>query len=93
VWNDVSRYIDAVQTRIEKIGDRYGLVLPKELLEACGFGFEATVTVQDHNLIVSPAPQQSRQGWAEALQSIPQSELDRDFEELRDAKWLPNDPF
>ena len=41
-----------MQTKIEKIGDAFGLLLPKELLDACGFGQEATVTVEDKTLIL-----------------------------------------
>ena len=72
-----------VQAKIEKVGDGFGLLLPKELLDACGFGSEATVTVQDKTLVVSPGPQRAREGWAEALRAIPQEELDRDFAELQ----------
>lgn len=72
-----------VQTKIEKVGDGFGLLLPKELLEACGFGTEATVTVQNSTLIITPGPQKTRAGWAEAIQAIPQQQLDRDFEELQ----------
>lgn len=57
--------------------------LPKELLEACGFGAEVTVTAQNCTLLVSPGPEKARQGWAEALRAIPLAELDRDFEELQ----------
>ena len=80
-----------MQTRIEKIGDGFGLLLPKELLEACGFGAEVTVTVQNSTLIVSPGPQKARQGWAEALRAIPQAELDRDFEELQSFREAPDE--
>jgi antitoxin component of MazEF toxin-antitoxin module len=80
-----------VQTKIEKIGDGFGLLLPKELLEACGLGAEVTVTVQNSTLIVSPGPQKSRQGWAEALRAIPQAELDRDFEELQSFRDAPHE--
>jgi len=78
-----------MQTRIQKIGDGLGLVLPKELLETCGFGGKATVTVRDKTLVVSPEPRQSREGWAEALAAIPQVELDRDFDELRSFREAP----
>ncbi len=78
-----------MQTKIEKIGDGFGLLLPKELLEACGFGAEATVTVQNRTLIVSPGPQKARPGWAEALRAIPEAELDRDFEELQSFREAP----
>jgi hypothetical protein len=36
-----------VQTTIEKVDDGFSLLLPKELLDACGFGREATVTVEN----------------------------------------------
>jgi antitoxin component of MazEF toxin-antitoxin module len=80
-----------VQTKIEKIGDGFGLLLPKELLEACGLGAEVTVTVQNSSLIVSPGTNQARQGWAEALEAIPQAELDRDFEELQSFRDTPGE--
>jgi antitoxin MazE len=80
-----------VQTKIEKIGDGFGLLLPKELLEECGLGTEVTVTVQNHALIVSPAARQAREGWATALQAIPQAELDRDFIELQSFRDAPDE--
>ncbi len=84
-------YITGVQAKIERIGDRFGLVLPKELLDACGFGSEATVTVQDKTLVVSPGPRRAREGWPEALAQIPQEELDRDFRELQAFRETPNE--
>ncbi len=80
-----------MQTKIQKIGDGFGVLLPKELLETCGFGSEVTVTVQNSTLIVSPVPQKARQGWAEALGAIPQAELDRDFEELQSFREAPDE--
>lgn len=80
-----------MQAKIEKIGDGFGLVLPKELLDACGFGNEATVTVQNRTLIVSPGPRRAREGWAEALARIPQAELDRDFAELAEFRETPHE--
>ena len=84
-------YICSVQAKIERIGDRFGLVLPKELLDACGFGSEATVTVQDKTLVVSPSPRRAREGWAEALARIPQEELDRDFAQLQAFRETPDE--
>ena len=81
----------AVQAKIEKVGDGFGLLLPKELLDACGFGSEATVTVQDKTLVVSPGPWRAREGWAEALRAIPQEELDRDFAELQSFRETPHE--
>src|SRR5436305_1372855 len=59
-----------MQAKIEKIGDQFGLMLPGDLLQACGFGTEATVTVQDKALVVTPAPKKIRAGWAEAAQQM-----------------------
>jgi antitoxin MazE len=80
-----------VQTKIEKIGDGFGLLLPKELMEECGFGVEVTVTVQNSTLVVSPGPQRVRQGWAEALRAIPQTELDRDYQQLQSFRDAPDE--
>lgn len=80
-----------MQAKIEKIGDGFGLILPKELLDACGFGSEATVTVQDKSLIVTPQPQRARDDWEEAISRIPQEAIDRDFEELKEFREMPNE--
>lgn len=80
-----------MQAKIEKIGDGFGLILPKELLDACGLGSEATVTVEDKSLIVTAGPRRAREGWEEAVRNIPQEAIDRDFEELRDFRELPNE--
>lgn len=79
-----------MQTKIEKIGEGFGLLLPKELLDACGFGSEATVMLQDKTLVVSPGPRRAREGWGEALRAIPQTALDRDFAELKDWEKTPD---
>ena len=80
-----------MQAKIEKIGDGFGLLLPRELIEACGFGTEATVTVQNKTLVVAPRPRRPREGWAEALRAIPQEELDRDFAELQAFRETPDE--
>lgn len=72
------------------MGDGFGLLLPKELLDACGFGTEATVKVQDKTLVISPSPHRAREGWAEALRAIPEQELERDFEELQAFREAPH---
>ena len=79
-----------MRTKIEKIGGGFGLLLPKELLAACGFGSEAIVTVRDKELIVAPTPRRPREGWEEALRAIPQAELDRDFAELEALRETPS---
>jgi antitoxin component of MazEF toxin-antitoxin module len=80
-----------VRTKIKRIGDRFSLLLPKELLEACGFGSEATVTVRDKSLIVTPQPSRARAGWSEALARIPQEVLGRDLAELEGFREAPDE--
>lgn len=80
-----------MQAKIEKIGDGFGLLLPKELLEACGFGSEATIRVENRTLVVTAGPRRAREGWAEALRAIPQVELDRDFAELQAFRETPHE--
>jgi antitoxin component of MazEF toxin-antitoxin module len=80
-----------MQAKIEKIGDGFGLLLPRELIEACGFGTEATVTVQNKTLVVSPQPRRPRKGWVEALRVIPQEQLDRDLAALQSFRETPDE--
>ncbi len=80
-----------MQAKIEKIGDQFGLMLPPELVRACGFGSEATVTLQDRKLVVTASRSEAREGWAEALRAIPQEELDRDYTELQSFRETPHD--
>jgi len=79
-----------MQTRIEKIDDNLGLILPKELLDSCGFREVATVTVHNNTLVVSPSPRRAREGWDAALKNISQAELDRDFEQLQAFRETPH---
>lgn len=69
--------------KIERFGNSLGLILPKELMDACGFDSEAIVTVRERELIVTPPPRRAREGWAEAIRAIPEEQLDHDFEELK----------
>lgn len=80
-----------MRAKIEKVGEGFALHLPKDLIEACGFGGEATVRVENHTLIVTADRRRAREGWAERLRAIPQEELDRDFAELQDFRDSPED--
>jgi hypothetical protein len=80
-----------VQAKIEKIGERFGLILPKEVLDACGFGSEANVRIQEKALIVTANPLPGRDDWEEAIRIIPQELIDRDFDELSDFREMRNE--
>jgi antitoxin component of MazEF toxin-antitoxin module len=59
-----------MKTKIEKLGHGFGLLVPKELLDACGFGREATVTGENKTLIVTPGTRRVREGWAVAARQM-----------------------
>lgn len=63
--------------------------MPKELLDACGFGQEASITVKGGHLIVAPTLRPDREGWEEAVSAIPQGDLDRDFAEMMAFRETP----
>lgn len=79
-----------MQAKIIKVGSQFGLIVPKEILDACGFGQEASITVKGGMLIVAPSSRQPREGWEEALSAIPQRDLDRDFAELAALRETPH---
>ncbi len=85
--HDAFWYLAAMQTKIEKIGDGFGLLLPKELLDICGIGEEATVIVQNRTLIVAAPNWRPRQGWDEALKRLAVSGEDESEDEETLAYW------
>ncbi len=78
-----------MQAKIEKMGDGFGLMLPKELLDACGIGDgeEATVIVQNRTLIVAAQDWRPRQGWDEALKRADASSADEGEDQETLAHW------
>ena len=76
-----------MQIKIEKMGDGFGLLLPRELLDACGIGEKATVIVQNRTLIVASPNWRPRQGWDEAMQRASASMADEREDEETLARW------
>jgi len=76
-----------MQAKIEKVGDGVGLILPKELLDACGIGEEANVVVQNRTLSVAAQDWRPRQGWEEALKRAAASATDEGEDEQTLAHW------
>jgi hypothetical protein len=59
------------------------------VLAQCPLGEAVDVSVVPGGVLVKPAGRKPREGWAEALATIPPAELDRDFEELRAVREMP----
>jgi len=64
---------------IVRIGNSRGVRLPKAMLEQCGFGDEAELSVEGRKLVLAPADA-PRAGWAAAFAADP--------DDGSDAEWL-----
>ncbi len=80
-----------MQTKTILINGKKAVPIPDEVLEQCPLGEEVDVSVVQGGVLVSATTRKPRDGWAEALQNISQAELDRDHEELRDFREMPDD--
>src|SRR5258708_3284113 len=78
-----------MQAKIEKIGDGFAMLLPKELLDACGISEEATVIIQNRTLIVAAPNWRPRQGWDDALKCFGAAATEEDEQTLAHWASLP----
>ncbi len=53
-------------TNIIRIGDSSAIIIPKIVIEQCGFNDKVKLQVKDRELIITPA-RKPREGWAEAF--------------------------
>jgi len=56
-----------MQVKLVKIGNSYGVRLPKAVIDACEFSSDLDLTVKGKSVVLS-AEKQPRQGWQEAIQ-------------------------
>jgi len=54
-----------METKITKIGNAQGIIIPKNIIEQCKFKEIVRLEVKDNCLVVSH--QNPRQGWEEAI--------------------------
>jgi hypothetical protein len=78
-----------VQTKTILIDGRKAVPIPDAVLRQCPLGEDVDVSAVAEGVLVKPAGHKPRSGWAEAIRRIPQSELDRDFEDLRGVRETP----
>ena len=62
-----------MKTAIRKLGNSQGVIIPKPILAQVGLVDEAVMTIENHALVLRPAPQSRREGWAEASRRIAES--------------------
>ena len=56
-----------MKVKITKIGNSQGIIIPKTIIEECGFAQKVNLEVKDNYLIVSSVAENPRQGWEEAI--------------------------
>ncbi len=56
-----------MQAKITKIGNSQGIIIPKTIIEQCGFAEKVNLEVKDNHLIISPIAENPRKGWEEAI--------------------------
>ena len=56
-----------METKITKIGNSQGIIIPKAIMEQCGLTGKVNLEVKDNRLIVSQIADNPRQGWSEAI--------------------------
>ena len=57
-----------MQTKLVKIGNSYGVRLPKTVIDSCEFSSELELVVKGKSVVLT-AEKQPRIGWKESIQS------------------------
>ena len=81
-----------METKITKIGNSQGIIIPKAIMEQCGLKDKVSLEVKDNCLIISQIVENPRQGWSEAIIAAGVDEEDellmRDYlEHTWDEEW------
>lgn len=80
-----------MRTKIRRMGNSRGILIPKPLLAQAGLEDEAEILVEGNTLIVRRPKKASREGWAEASRQIAARGEDAlvlgDFDNDADADW------
>ena len=56
-----------MQAKLVKIGNSYGVRLPKSVIESCEFSSDLELTVKGKSVVIT-SEKQPRMGWKEAIQ-------------------------
>ena len=80
-------------TKIRRLGNSRGVLIPKPLLKQAGLEDQAEILVEGNTLVIRRPKKVSRQGWAEASKKLAASGDDKlvwpEFanEDDADLKW------
>lgn len=56
-----------MKTDLRSIGNAKGVIIPKPVIQQCGFGDQVELTVEGNRLVLTPSAS-SRDGWAKIFE-------------------------
>jgi antitoxin MazE len=56
-----------MKSDLQRIGNSKGIVIPKAILDKCGFDRQVDIRIEGNKLILTPA-RSAREGWSEAFE-------------------------
>jgi antitoxin MazE len=59
-----------MQSTIRNIGNSKGVILPQNFLKQCFIENKITIEVKNNTIVISPAEDLKRKGWAEAFKEM-----------------------
>lgn len=65
-----------MEAKITNIGNSKGIIIPKKILEQCGFEEKVNLEVKDNSLVISSPVNNLRQGWEKAFIEVGVSQED-----------------
>ena len=74
-----------MRTRIIKIGNSKGIIIPKSILKKCGITGEVEMEIRENKIIIKPF-HNAREGWEEAFKLMAEKGDDK----LLDNEYLKN---
>jgi antitoxin MazE len=83
-----------MKSSIRSIGNSRGIIIPQSFLKQCFIDKEVNIEVKDNHIIISPAEDVKRKGWADAFKQMAKNGDDElsipdvfEDENLTDWEW------
>lgn len=83
-----------MQSTIRNIGNSKGVIIPRTFLTECFIETEVNIEVKDNKIVISPADNDKRKGWADAFKKMAENGDDEllipdvfEDEDFKDWTW------
>lgn len=63
-----------MEANLIKIGNSKGIIIPSKLLKLLGFKNKVHIAIEDRRIVITPAQEKPREGWAEMIKEEIQKE-------------------